>query len=236
MAISKSQEVKNQIETYKHLITFNGHNVKEERLTGMISLTDLWKASGQTKNQSPNDWLRLPGTKKFIDVLAKRITGLSRDLTKSSGRSGTYAHWQIGLAYAKYLSPELHMHVNEIYMRYRSNDVSLAEEISDNASKENREWLAKRLLGKLKRNEFTDTLKEHGVEGKGYPICTNDIYLGLWEKDALALKREQSKGGIVVTNPRDHFNTDELVTVMFAEVAAKKDIEKNDWNGNQACM
>jgi hypothetical protein len=27
---------------------------------------------------------------------------------------GTFAHWQIGLAYAKYLSPEFHMWCNEV--------------------------------------------------------------------------------------------------------------------------
>ncbi|WP_127089060.1 KilA-N domain-containing protein [Aquabacter cavernae] len=29
--------------------------------------------------------------------------------TKRGKGGGTYAHWQIGLAYAKYLSPEFHM-------------------------------------------------------------------------------------------------------------------------------
>lgn len=221
--------------TYKHLITFNNQTVKEEKLTGMICLTDLWRASGQNKNQDPPQWLRLPGTKKFIESLGKRIMGKSHDLIKSKGRSGTYAHWQIGIAYAKYLSPELHMHVNEIYMRYRSGDVSLAEEISDKASKENQEWLAKRLLGKVKRNEFTKTLDEHGVEGIGYAQCTNSTYKGLWDKNARALKEEKSKGGISVKNVRDHFDTDELVTVMFAEVATKKDIEKRELQGNKDC-
>lgn len=184
----------------------------------MISLTDLWKASGQNKNQDPPQWLRLPGTRKFIVVLEKKIMGFSHDLIKSKGGSGTYAHWQIGLAYAKYLSPELHMHVNEIYMRYRAGDVSLAEEIADKASKENQEWLAKRLLGKVKRSEFTKVLDEHGVDGRyGYGQCTNSTYRGLWNKDAKALKIEKSKGGIAVKNTRDSLDTDELVTVMFAE-------------------
>ncbi len=62
----------------------------------------------------------------------------------TKGRDGaTFTHWQIALAYAKYLSPELHMHVNEIYMRYRSGDVTLADEIADKATPEEQEWLAK---------------------------------------------------------------------------------------------
>jgi len=40
-----------------------------------------------------------------------------------------FAHWQIALAYAKYLSPELHMAVNETYMRYKTGDHTLALEV-----------------------------------------------------------------------------------------------------------
>lgn len=39
---------------------------------------------------------------------------------------GIIALWQITLAYAKYLSPELHMQVNEIYLRFKSGEVTLA--------------------------------------------------------------------------------------------------------------
>jgi hypothetical protein len=31
---------------------------------------------------------------------------------------GTFAHWQIALAYAKYLSPEFHIHCNNIIRRF----------------------------------------------------------------------------------------------------------------------
>ena len=53
-------------------------------------------------------------------------------LSKTYGRNGeTFAHWQIALAYAKYLSPELHMAVNEVFMRYKAGDPKLAEEVID---------------------------------------------------------------------------------------------------------
>ena len=196
--------------------------IHEEKITKMVSLTDLWKATGQNKNQGPPQWLRLPGSKKFIETLEKRIMGKSHDLIKSRGRAGTYAHWQIALAYAEYLSPEPHMHVNEIYMRFRSNDITLADEIAEQSTKENRSWPAKRLMGKVKRDEFTKALDEHGVKGIGYAQCTNNTYRGLWGETAVRLKKEKSKGGVSVQNLRDEFDTDELVTVMFAEVVAKK--------------
>jgi hypothetical protein len=49
----------------------------------MISLTDLWKAAGKPKNQAPYEWLRLPGTKKLVEALKEKITGLSQTIVKS---------------------------------------------------------------------------------------------------------------------------------------------------------
>jgi hypothetical protein len=48
---------------------------------------------------------------------------------KSGRNGGTFAHWQIALAFAKFLSPALHMQVNEVYARYKAGDATLAEEV-----------------------------------------------------------------------------------------------------------
>lgn len=40
---------------------------------------------------------------------------VGRIYSATKGKGGaTFAHWQIGLAYAKYLSPEFHMWCNEV--------------------------------------------------------------------------------------------------------------------------
>lgn len=39
--------------------------------TGWISLTDMWKAQGSSKNKEPKYWLRHDGTQDLIRVLAK---------------------------------------------------------------------------------------------------------------------------------------------------------------------
>jgi len=49
------------------------------------------------------------------------------------------------------------------------------------------------------------------------------------------LKSDKSKDGAVVQNLRDEFDTDELATIMFAEVAAKKDIKNRNRQGNKQC-
>lgn len=82
----------------------------------MMSMTDLWKASGKDTVYKPIQWMRKSGN-DFIDAVSKNLkVPVEHLLETSKGRTGgTFAHWQIALAYAKYLSPELHMHVNEVY-------------------------------------------------------------------------------------------------------------------------
>jgi len=60
--------------------------------------------------------------RSFATALARESKGkISELLVVRPGRNGgTYARWQIALANAKWLSPELYMAVNEIYMRYKT--------------------------------------------------------------------------------------------------------------------
>jgi hypothetical protein len=55
-------------------------------------------------------------TDSFIKSVRKKLnTPLEGVLKSTKGRyGGTYAHWQIALAYAKYLSPEFHIWCNEV--------------------------------------------------------------------------------------------------------------------------
>jgi len=214
-------------------LTFGGVTIREDKDCGMISLTDLWKAAGKPKNQQPAQWLRLPGTERLTEALKKQIVGLSLNLIKSRGRLGTFAHWQLALAYAKYLSPELHLHVNEIYMRYRSGDVTLAEEILDKAAEENMELSVKQALSTLNRNEFIGILKCHEVCGFGFAQCTNCTYKGIWDRTAAQIRKNKKLPA--KANLRKNMGTDELVTVMFAEMLAKNDIKKRDVRGNTPC-
>lgn len=80
-----------------------------------LSLTDMWKANGAPENREPYNWARKEGV-SFIEAvaLAHNLT-MEQVMTKKRGKGGaTFAHWQIGLAYAKYLSPEFHMWCNQV--------------------------------------------------------------------------------------------------------------------------
>ena len=130
-----------------NVIEFEGFKIKHGE--NMVSLTDLWKASGKGEDYKPRFWMRKSESAEFIltvmDVqkfkgaaaatleskpygeenkrqFEKWCNDISREAEKqgiiaiTKGRyGGTFAHPQIALAYAKYLSPKLHIFVNQVF-------------------------------------------------------------------------------------------------------------------------
>ena len=202
----------------------------------MVCLTDLWASAGQPSDKSPpSDWKRKEG-KQFIDFVAKYLTMPVKHLWKAtSGRytGSTFAHWQIGLAYAKYLDHELHMRVNETYARVQGGDPTIIDEVFDKQTTSEKKRITKRLEGKVIRNMLTDTLKDHGVVGIGYAQCTDAIYEPLLGGTAKQLRTERNLP--VRANVRETMNILELAAVSMAEVLADRDIIAQDINGNTKC-
>jgi len=81
----------------------------------MLSLTDMWRAGKAPNNKGPYEWTRKEGS-SFIEAVAlAHNTPEGRIISTKRGKGGsTFAHWQIALAYAKYLSPEFHMWCNTV--------------------------------------------------------------------------------------------------------------------------
>ena len=97
-------------------LNFNGTQIRTDEHE-RINMTDLWKSSGENNDKRPNDWININESKVFINTVAKKLNktvGLILE-TKRGGAGGTYAHKQIALAYAKYLSHDLHMYVNQVF-------------------------------------------------------------------------------------------------------------------------
>lgn len=83
----------------------------------MLSLTNMWKASGSDRTKAPYEWARTPNAQGFIEAVEFNTCKSRSDIlaTQKGGKNpGTWAHWQIGLAYMKYLSPEFHMWGNQV--------------------------------------------------------------------------------------------------------------------------
>lgn len=98
-------------------LVYNGSLIHEK--ADRLSLTDMWRASGSVENQRPNDWLNQTGTQAFIEYLSENLNASKNGneiiQTVRGGKTpGTWAHWQIALAYAKYPSPEFHMWCNQV--------------------------------------------------------------------------------------------------------------------------
>jgi len=95
-------------------LTYNDHQINERG--EMLSLTDMWRAAGRPANQRPVDWLDLASTKTFADHIGSVVGKSHHDVIQrlKGNDAGTWAHWQIGMAYAKYLSPEFHAWCNDI--------------------------------------------------------------------------------------------------------------------------
>lgn len=94
-------------------LVINGTAIRFTNDDKFVNLTDFWKASGADPSKKPTQWLKTDTAKAFVAELGK---GEDIHLIHTTrGRfGGTFAHWQIALAYAKYLPPEFHILCNNI--------------------------------------------------------------------------------------------------------------------------
>lgn len=83
------------------------------------------------------------------------------------------------------------------------------------------------------RNGFTDTLKEHGVEKRGYIDCTESIYDGLFGRKSYQIR--QARGLAPRSNVRDHLPEVELILVAAAEALGAERIRHEKRVGNGDC-
>jgi len=160
----------------KELIMFtNGVQVRTDK-DGHICLTDLWKSAGASENQSPNRWQRTDAAQAFIRATEQFLKGISNPIikTKKGKGGGTFAHKQIALEYAQYLSPELGVAVNQVFferIEEEKNPEISANRAYDNWKKQGKtdEWISARMGGIPSRKNLTRTLKQAGVNTpKGY--------------------------------------------------------------------
>ncbi|ABS68874.1 hypothetical protein Xaut_3646 [Xanthobacter versatilis] len=97
-------------------LIFNGVEIHDRN--EMLCLTDMWRAAGAVEAKRPSNWTRKEGA-EFIEHVSLILNVPHGHIQTQRGGSGagrgaTFAHWQIGLAYAKYLSPEFHMWCNTV--------------------------------------------------------------------------------------------------------------------------
>lgn len=201
---------------------------------GNISLNDLWRLAGEPKTNRPVDWHRSKRAKALEAALQERMVeilhhsskgaDISTFYTEGKGRaSRTYAHPVLALDYAEYLKPALGVEVREVFLRYRANDISLANDILDRIAEQVQEDETRI----LNREEMTVRNRELATEGKRakcrgwqYAELHNAGYRGLYNGlDADGIHR--IKGLTDNQKILDHVNAAEGAANVFRVTQAK---------------
>lgn len=135
---------------------YNGEVIRDRN--EMLSLTDMWKAAGADPSRQPSEWLRSADAQRFISFVTDTLNlGISQNdvirVVRGGRQPGTWAHWQIALAYAKYLSPEFHMWCNQVVReRMEGKSVSVAN-------------LPPEVLEMIRRDDGISRMLAHKVTG-----------------------------------------------------------------------
>lgn len=206
----------------------------------LVCITDIYKIAIERGldggKRNPSDWSLEAGS-SFIDSLTENLNTLKTGIykTKRGKGGGTYAHWQIALAYAQYLSHELHRHILNTYARSESGDVALAAEIAEKQQDPKKTaWLAQRVKSIHARNVLTDVLSRHGVKtGVEIAQCTNTVYRHLFNKTAKEMRIARKLPE--KANVRESMSRIELASTEFAELLASERIETRKASGFIDC-
>jgi hypothetical protein len=209
-----------------------------------ISLTDLWKASGNVETQHPKFWLGQDESNRFISTVANSLK-VTRDYllkVKRGKGGGTWAHWQIALAYAKYLSPELHMQVNEAFKKLsqEENNPELAitrgrERAMRKWKKEGRsdDWISARIRSIIATKEDNRILRQYGDNDKVFPMCANALNRAIVGSEAKQFREEHN---LPVKAPLpDYMNDIQLAEYELSRLVSKRRIQDDRIYGNNAC-
>lgn len=230
-------------------IPYNGQSffidISEEK---MVSLNKIFEISGSTETQSPKRWTSLPSVKTLLETIERQKDGESVLLKKAGKNGGTWAHWQVALSYAQYLSPELHLAINQVFKERLEENIN--PELGIDRSREravknwtkqghDEKWIADRDHHTDTRKIYVKTLIDHDVKpNHELGICTNKIYKGIFNKDATEIKeglREKNPSLPKTINIRDHAKRSSIAAIGLAEALASEEIEEFDVRGVNDC-
>lgn len=231
-------------------VPYNGQSFFIDIADGkMVNLNRIYEISGASSGKEPKEWKKLEGTKNII----KSIEGGNSPILKTkrggiNGGGGTWAHWQLALSYAQYLSPELHLAVNQVFKERLEEiiDPELGIERSRDRARtswkkqgHDEEWIAKREQHIDTRKAYTTTLIGHDVKpGTEIGHCTNKIYKGIFNKDKSEIEQEirHKKPNLPKKiNIRDHAKMSSLAAIGLAEALASEEIDEFDVRGVKDC-
>jgi hypothetical protein len=109
-------------------LTIGSHAIRRDG--DMWCITDLWRAAGAPTEKRPAEYLRYDG-KAFVEFLATSLDVGEAHIKKTrkigGGGGETWTHWQIALAYAKWIDHAFHARVNEVYKAFATGQLSVRD-------------------------------------------------------------------------------------------------------------
>ena len=171
-------------------LDYKGSLIHRHKETGLVCLTDMWKAEGSPPNKRPQDWIELHSTQELLKHLISksamtalldkkgRIRAIPGVLEKFSGKfGGTYTIPELATDYAQFLSVEFHRWALTALVERIEEEVDPEKALSRGYQRAVRTWKKQGYSDAdidvltqcvVARKDLTGTLKEHGVE-QGLP-------------------------------------------------------------------
>lgn len=250
----------------KELTLFDGKGMKVND-DGMVSLTDIWNANGGESRNRPKAWLETQQAQDFVAEVVKgqnpalflKVAGVVKSedirlfLKVAKGRNGgTYAHWQIALAYAQFLSPELHVAVNTVFKGFVEADASIATSVLERTTDQQAvESIALKAIDKtdspeaLSRQELRARTKyENKSLNAAIKECTSNQFAHSMVADLnnVSITGMKAKEFREVHNlpakasTRDHLTTHQMTVLAFQEFLEASTLRSQGVKGTKAVL
>jgi DNA-binding XRE family transcriptional regulator len=198
----------------------------------MVDIADLHAVAGGLQEQSPHTWLREGKTKELMGILSQSL-GLSSSRLVKTKQGKVVVHWQLALAYAKFLSSEIHLQINQIF-RERLQELVDPELGLKRATQraiaayhrkgKSESWIEERLRGVMRRNHFTNELDKAGIRGwpvANYTNLENFALLGATAKE-YRIENNLPKNARI----RDHFSASQIAAFGLLEAVMTEHIQQ----------
>ena len=134
---------------------------------GFVSLTDMWKASGQRNEHRPNLFLRNEKVSDFTKALETKAQKCALRILKGGATPGTWAHKLVAYKYASWIDPVFEVGAYTVLDKFFSGDLVSKDGwkalhdyvIDERFSKAMGSYHGKGLSNR--RRELTDLQKRH---------------------------------------------------------------------------
>ncbi|WP_320910341.1 KilA-N domain-containing protein [Citrobacter farmeri] len=139
---ARNHSMKNNINKHPNVSSVNAESLPviagveiTTDAAGRFSLNCLHRASGESDNKAPNQWLRTKQAKELIAELESKLLKKFQtaylqsaqkviDVVNGGTSPGTYAHELIAVSYAGWISADFQLDVNQTFIDFRTGKLA----------------------------------------------------------------------------------------------------------------